>query len=433
VILPFRLGAHVERAVLIPGCRFVRPRGVALVVLAVAACGTEAPGEDDDPSSSGTFMQRDSAGVVIATTLGEAAWAVLDWEVDSLPDLDIGSGESEQQTLFQVEGVRGLTEGGVAVVDGGSREIRYYDPQGQPLYNVGGEGEGPGEFRQPVYVLEAGSDSLLFWDRRLRRFQLFSEDGRFHRTVTVSDRRAISGLIPIGAAGPRILLRDWEPSGMIQAGIHGVRGTLEEGWHLIWFDPSTGGQVSAAHLSFSTLHGVPEGAVDIPFTIPPSVAVNRKGVFLTDGRPPEIQDIGTEGRLRRIFRVEGPLRPVTNEIKESDLKRRMDETPWGLWSDWFAEMDLPDSLPVFESLQIDDIGWLWAKVYHPNPTQSPEWMVFDPDGRAHGVLQAPDGLEIHHIGTDFILGVWHDELGVEFVHRHILRRRVVGPTHPGLN
>jgi len=29
----------------------------------------------------------------------------------------------------------------------------------------------------------------------------------------------------------------------------------------------------------------------------------------------------------------------------------------------------------------------------------------------------------HHIGEDFILGVWTDDLGVEYVQRHPLQRR----------
>jgi len=39
------------------------------------------------------------------------------------------------------------------------------------------------------------------------------------------------------------------------------------------------------------------------------------------------------------------------------------------------------------------------------------------DGR-----DAPPGLEVHWIGRDAILGVWQDELDVEYVHRHRLTR-----------
>ena len=87
-------------------------------------------------------------------------------------------------------------------------------------------------------------------------------------------------------------------------------------------------------------------------------------------------------------------------------------------------MPIPVTLPAFQSLQIDEVGWLWAEVYEWDPVQPREWMVFDPEGRAHGTIRTPAGLEVHRIGDDFILGVWLDELRVEHVRRYTLRRGV---------
>ena len=85
-------------------------------------------------------------------------------------------------------------------------------------------------------------------------------------------------------------------------------------------------------------------------------------------------------------------------------------------------MGIPDTLPAFQALQVDEVGWLWAEVYDFDSSRPREWVVFDPEGRAHATVQTPPGLEVQWIGRDAVLGVWRDEFEVEYVHRHRLIR-----------
>ena len=41
--------------------------------------------------------------------------------------------------------------------------------------------------------------------------------------------------------------------------------------------------------------------------------------------------------------------------------------------------------------------------------------VFDAEGHVLGFVETPEGLEIHEIGEDYILGRVKDELGVDFI------------------
>ena len=70
------------------------PRFLAIFLLSLAACGPGRPEASDAESGPDDFSRRDSAGVDISTTSGTTAWAPLPWDVDSLPDLMIGHGES---------------------------------------------------------------------------------------------------------------------------------------------------------------------------------------------------------------------------------------------------------------------------------------------------------------------------------------------------
>ena len=80
-------------------------------------------------------------------------------------------------------------------------------------------------------------------------------------------------------------------------------------------------------------------------------------------------------------------------------------------------------MPTFEALLVDDLGWLWAKLHRFDVEGPPNWLVFDRDGRGHGGVETPEGLEVRQTGPDFVLGVWRDENDVEFVRRHELRGR----------
>ena len=46
---------------------------------------------------------------------------------------------------------------------------------------------------------------------------------------------------------------------------------------------------------------------------------------------------------------------------------------------------------------------------------APLWTVLDPEGRALGFIEPPDGLTVCEIGTDYLLGLATDEMGVESV------------------
>lgn len=51
------------------------------------------------------------------------------------------------------------------------------------------------------------------------------------------------------------------------------------------------------------------------------------------------------------------------------------------------------------------------------------WSVFDATGTLRGEVEAPLGLEPYHIGDDFLLGTWRDELDVEFVRLYVLQKQ----------
>ena len=160
----------------------------------------------------------------------------------------------------------------------------------------------------------------------------------------------------------------------------------------------------------------------VPFVARPSAAVTRHGAFITRGHRSGIREYGADGRLVRILRVEGKARPVTEEMIEERVEHNSVLYPKGDWARLFDEMPIPDTLPDYQTLRMDEEGWLWAEEFGWDPSEPAKWTVFDPSGQAQGFIVLPPGLEVLWIGSDAVLGVWMDEFDVEYVHRYRLER-----------
>lgn len=401
---------------------------LSLVLFWLLACQPEDP-ESLGPHSPGSgFFQEDSAGISISVSAGTLVERRVDWDLDSLPDLVLGAEAEPAQEFFGIGGVRGLPGGQVLVVDGISRELRFFDSEGHLVRRVGRKGEGPGEFDEPVLIPTAGTDSLLFWDTRLQRFQRFSLDGMSHHTISLARRSPTGAAPPAGAIGSTVLVRELEDEANVPASQQ-TGGAKREWWNYEWFSPTTGEvtpletfTILRIFITLSRQHA--PGASGIPFSPRPAAAVWESGAVLTDGVSPEIREYDLEGSLQRIFRVAEPRRPVTHEMLDAmvRLKATTTRASRAHYEDVYSRMPIPDSLPVFDALLVDEIGWLWAKRYEWEPTKSLEWVIFDPSGRAHGALLTPAGFDVQWIGADQVLGVSVDDLGVEYVSRYRLRR-----------
>ena len=207
----------------------------------------EKAGSAGDPPA---FSRRDSAGILLSVTEGPAARSALPWKVDSIPDLVLGEGTSLADEFFGIRGLRGLPNGGILVVDGVSREMRFFDQRGEITKVVGRKGEGPGEFDDPWLVRTVGTDSLLLWDGRLQRFQLFSSEGETPRTIRLKERWPKGSRPPDGAVGPWMLVPVQE---MLTEAILQRPGLIELETDYIWLNPATWEQHPIA--SFTIIRG----------------------------------------------------------------------------------------------------------------------------------------------------------------------------------
>jgi hypothetical protein len=393
---------------------------MATLVFWCAGCGSVQKG-------SGGSTVRDSAGITIvenqAALLEEGAWSLSDD-----PILQIGGVDSEPEYEFwEVTQVLLNSAGRILVANRGTHQVRFYDADGTFLSAFGTEGEGPGEFRGFSGVYLTAGDSILVYDGGLGRVSLFDPAGSFAGQTTLPSREigfpvGVRGALP----GRRLILsgggaRSFASGGDTQI----VQDSL---WYMVgeWGLPrvdTIGRLANDDRYIISTNLFV--GIAEPPFARRASTAVHGEGIFYGIGDEYEVRVYGPDGHPRRLIRRTLSPPALTQDLIDRFVYPPVPPgeepfPPW--WAEEADRFDFPPAIPFFDRLLTDSEGHLWVRRVTWPEEGAVAWDIFDPSGIFLTSLLTPSGLEVHDIGADYILGVWKDELEVEYVRMYALVR-----------
>ena len=398
-------------------------------------------GCDTQDRPPGTVV-RDSAGVRIAAAQS-ARWEPADaWAVPALPSVSLGVAAGHEPEQFtDLVGATRLSDGRLVAADRGSGELRFFGPDGRFLGRTGGEGDGPGEFRALDHLLRFADDSLLTWDGRARRLQVFAPGGAFARVLRVAvDGETVVPDQVVGMVADTLVVMTFldfgggVPSGVVPwpavrlALVHLGTGDMEEVRTVPGQD---------AHVEPRADGGYRHGAY--LFAKGPEFAT-AKGAILglrTDTFAVHVLDLqGTRtATLRRdtIARRAGPGETTRAIDGWVDVARLQGSPPEALDRLRQSLLDTPraSTLPLLRDLVVDAGGHIWVEPWFFPGSPPPAWEVFAPDGTWLGAVALPAGLDRGfvpnqaprlEIGPDYVLGVWTDELDLEYVRLYPLVR-----------
>ncbi len=390
---------------------------VALVLTVASGCSPQ-----DAPAP--TYSVGDSAGVTIYENSGGEWSEATAWRLSSEPILTIGASDGpEEYLLFQASGARRLSNGNIVITNSGTQELRFYDPNGRHVRSVGGEGDGPGEFRSdefrpmgPIWPL--GSDSIAVWDSGNQRLTVFDIDGELGRSFRL-DR--IPGVL---ALAPRGILDD---NSVLVSGLDGIP-PAGRGWFTNSYARSS---LEGAHLT--TLVQRPGGESNnnptggfggaVPYGRVATVTAFGNRWYYGSSDSWEIEVYSPDGALTHLFRRDEPNRPVTQEMMDEYRDPFSDPRVQATLALEGRSLPPPDTfsetLPAYRSFIASDDGSLWVENY-TRPSEQPSWAVFREDGRFLGDVETPIGAQVTHIGDDFVLVIWEDELEVQQVQMYEL-------------
>jgi len=390
-------------------------------------------------------LHTDSAGIPIVTAVAPQ-WGPGDaWTVDPEPLVEIGTvtGAPEYQFSEVVGAVR-LGNGSVVVADRGASELRGYDAAGSFAWVAGRFGEGPGEFESLDFVGRTVGDSLVSYDSSLMRVQLFDSRGRLARTLQASapaGEAARLGSVSdkaVGVVNGRLIVRFIDLGAGMETGI--VRWPNER---LVSVDLGTGETRSLLVVpgTEAVVERRGEGGYShgrYTFSRMPEYGSAGDRLAVIDTEAYLVRFVSpVDGSIERIVRREVEPQAATDAVFEAHLDGII-----GLFDDLPAEgerqvrqgwRDTPRAplLPVLRSIHVDAAGNLWLAPYHIVGADPPPFEIHASDGTWLGSVALPPGLErafiqyqtpYMEIGEDYILGVWMDDLDVQYVRMYRIRK-----------
>jgi hypothetical protein len=372
-----------------------------------------------------TFVVRDSVGVRIVESAAPSWSEEEGWSVAAEPALSIGALDGPEEVSFDaVRSVLRLADGMIVVADWGANQVRFFDATGAFVRAFGASGEGPGEFRlmRSVGVL---SDSTWVYDLQLNRLTVIDPSSLGFRVSPLEAQRLGLGAAGTLPDGSMIFASDMTfgsgpeppPAGMQRGNAAYVHVT-----------PS-GETIDTVLIAAGADVFVRFGADFIEAIRPlfgrtASHALRGDRLLYGDQELYEIRVYARDGTLLEILRRSGLDLAVT----DSDRAAALDEMLGDVTEDRrpairarYADMETPATRPAFTTFLTDPLDHLWVQDFVQGLTAT-TWSVFSPDGVWLGEVTFPERFQPTQILEDEVLGVWRDELDVEYVRVYALRR-----------
>jgi hypothetical protein len=379
-----------------------------------------------DLGSRGSYLVRDSAGVRVVETQRPAWEEGEGWAVSREPILEIGEREGEGPLQFYwVTGGMRLADGGIAILNNGTKTIRIFAADGRFMRGFGGEGEGPGEVRTLTAGHVLAGDTLLIWDRQLRRVSFFTSTGEFVEShllnwVGPGQPTEIEPL-PDG----RLLLETYDGSGRSPGIFRGVA-------LLLVFDPR-GFFLDTIGIFPSIEEDVKQTGYRLaPFNKDFFFDVWQESIITGTAEELAVSAWDATGVRKAVFRYPGMDLTVQLADKEWYHERYWEiaTTPEAEQeiSQMLKNVQFPETKAAYSELKVDPEGNVWLRTgrnlfYY---AESRERTVFSSEGVLLGAITLPESFTVLEIGVDEILGVWRDELDAEFVRVYRIQKGNTG-------
>ena len=323
-----------------------------------------------------------------------------------------GSMTDERDQLGRVVDVVLLPDGGVAILDALPGVVRVYDPDGRFLREVGGPGDGPGEFRDPIdlelvdgglgVVTRGGTLAVFDLDGTLVRSERLGTEGRVSERFNPVPAR----VVPDG----RVLFEARERMFGRPAGEYRQRAALIVDGDA-WLDVGV----------FAADTGRADGTNPvIPRPYTPS------DPLLYDASDTRVAVLDPRGLLilRPLDGGAGVTRQLELErpqVTDADVQEARDEMLAPLTgandrrvvTEWLDGMPRARTAPPARTLLLSDEA-VWIERWRRVGARS-AWLRTDLEGHPLGELLGPVGVELRDVRGGWVTGIATDEFGLQRV------------------
>jgi hypothetical protein len=272
---------------------------------------------------------------------------------------------------------------------------------------------------------------LLIWDGRRPGFSLFTSSGEFIQSqrLTPPGTEQLSGVEPLPDG--RLVVKTYA-SPLTQSDDRGVGihrdlaplflfGRAGELLDTVGIFPST--ETAIMEVAGQTLVGL------APFPKSTWIDVKGSSVYVGTANTMEVSVFSPEGVLEAVFRHPEANLVVTQEDRDWYARRmtEMASTPQEqqMLGPFLEALVFPETRPAYSDLRLGGTGSIWLRTGRHLPPFAPsnEWTVFSEEGVLLGTLSLPGRFEVLEFGGNYVLGVWKDDMDVEFVRLYSLENR----------
>jgi hypothetical protein len=302
--------------------------------------------------------------------------------------------------------------GALVVVNGGNRELCFFDPAGKFVKKVGRRGAGPGEFEDMSWPSLYRGDSLAITDRRQNRVTIFGPQGERGRefvvlkpdtlgsqtlTVPLASGEFLFGFSEIRTAAPRpeAVVFHQQIVRVPPTGGGGPRvARLPASEHFIQKTPPEMGGTAYWNLAFGR-----------ELSVSPSI----NGFVSGDGSDDVIREYDGAGQVRTHHVTGLARRPVTPQqigaYREATLKSTRPQQR-AVTEKMLEEMPFPQARPAYARVIADPTGPVWVQSY-PDSSGS-YWIRLNPADASAKAYRFPSLFSLHAARGDRACGIGRD-------------------------
>ena len=401
-------------------------RYLLATLIAVTGCGGAPPIPP---------VVRDSAGVTIVENFGPTWNRNEAWSLAEAPAIGIGDETRGENYVFdRIVGAVRLSDGTIVVANSGTRELRWYDPNGSFRAPVGRNGTDRVRFSSLSWVGRFGDGSVAAFDPVNLKTSIFAPDGTLqHSSSLIVTFRASPGAVEGAFSDSSLLVvrgaRHWvtemqgqpnAPQGLRRSPALAFRYSAQDGSFLNPLGTYAGteqifrsGRTQIVHVNAR------------PFGRNAVLATHGNNLYVGTQDSFEIRVVGNRDSLEALIRLDRDNAPVTQEHIDTYKNARLTNVHPRDRATREAELDslpYPETMPAYSTILVDTEGNLWVAEYRPFVGEQTVWNVFDPSYRLLGSVQTPARLMILDIGTDYVLGRWQEPSGTESIRVYALEK-----------
>ena len=297
---------------------------------------------------------------------------------------------------------------------------------GNHLWTRGGTGQGPGEFLQLDTMFVSPGDTVYAWDYRLRRGSLFDPDGGFVRTFQVRvNRHGIPQPLAV-LEGGNLLVH----STISMIGRLGVDQSAPDSvaFFLVdWEGNQTAKLGILPSLDLIRYRVMGRSLIGPTYPVVGAAATATGGkVFFGRGTHPLVVVAGSERGEMEAWRLPWKLNRVRSQDYSAwvdySVRNAQEGVDTSLWRATLQGRPFREWSGAFVRLYADPAGYLWVQRYEDPWVSRERWSVFDQTGSQLCDLLGPPNGELLQAGSDFVLVLRKDSMGVEYVALHTLER-----------